>query len=316
MDREQYLQIHALPTQEVTASPTLEREQYLYVHTLSQDTPTRPAVTQTSQPQADAKATAPTVEAIVSTYEVAKGDTALDVAKNFNLDINTLIWANNLGDGNSLHIGYTLLILPVDGMLHIVEEGDTVESIAQRYKVTPEAILKYAPNHLSGDESLSTYAKIIVPGGRLEREWEPVPTRRGSTSRPALAPAPSAAAPSGAGAFIWPTQGPITNRFHSGHAGIDIAPPYGTPIYAAAAGRVVAVNQWSWSYGWHIAIDHGNGLTTLYSHNSQHFVNVGDYVEQGQAIARVGRTGKSTGPHLHFEIRVNGKAVDPIRYLP
>jgi murein DD-endopeptidase MepM/ murein hydrolase activator NlpD len=124
-------------------------------------------------------------------------------------------------------------------------------------------------------------------------------------------------APSTAG-FIWPVNGPVTSgygmRWGRLHEGIDIAAPTGTPLWAAAAGTVIYAG-WLGGYGNLVVVDHGNGLATAYAHASAILVSVGQSVAQGETIALVGSTGHSTGPHLHFEVRVNGVAVDPLVYL-
>ena len=128
----------------------------------------------------------------------------------------------------------------------------------------------------------------------------------------------------GTGVFIWPCNGPITSPFGYRthpifgttiyHAGIDIGVDYGTPIHAADGGTVIAA-EWYGGYGNAVIIDHGNGLQSLYGHNSSLTVSVGEAVSQGQVIAYAGSTGYSTGPHCHFEVRQNGEAVDPMGYL-
>ena len=128
----------------------------------------------------------------------------------------------------------------------------------------------------------------------------------------------------GTGVFIWPCNGPITSPFGYRthpifgttiyHAGIDIGVDYGTPIHAADGGTVIAA-EWYGGYGNAVIIDHGNGLQSLYGHNSSLTVSVGETVSQGQVIAYAGSTGYSTGPHCHFEVRQNGEAVDPMGYL-
>jgi murein DD-endopeptidase MepM/ murein hydrolase activator NlpD len=118
--------------------------------------------------------------------------------------------------------------------------------------------------------------------------------------------------------FIWPVNGPITSpfgmRWGRMHQGIDIGVPYGTPIHAAAAGRIIYCG-WESGYGNLTVIDHGNGLATAYGHQSSIEVHCGQDVAQGQVIGLVGATGDATGPHLHFEVRVNGTPVDPLGYL-
>lgn len=124
----------------------------------------------------------------------------------------------------------------------------------------------------------------------------------------------------GTGSFVWPTLGTITSRFgyrHSGfHSGLDIGAPTGTSVLAADSGMVTAAG-WSGNLGRRIVIDHGGGkMTTTYAHLSSILVKVGDTIDKGQLIGRVGNTGRSTGPHLHFEVRVNGKAINPLNYYP
>lgn len=124
----------------------------------------------------------------------------------------------------------------------------------------------------------------------------------------------------GTGSFVWPTMGVITSRFgyrRSGyHSGIDIGAPIGTPVLAADSGMVVDAG-WHGNLGRYVMIDHGGGRTkTIYGHLSSIAVKTGDTVEKGQLIGRVGNTGRSTGPHLHFEVRVNDKAVNPLNFYP
>lgn len=133
--------------------------------------------------------------------------------------------------------------------------------------------------------------------------------------------APTDAAPivaSGSGTLRWPVNGTLTSTFGTRwgrlHEGLDITAPPGTPVVAAAAGRVISAG-WSGGYGNLVVIDHGNGLATAYAHNASVTVSVGQDVSAGQTIATVGSTGNSTGPHVHFEVRVGGAAVDPLGYL-
>lgn len=131
---------------------------------------------------------------------------------------------------------------------------------------------------------------------------------------------------SGDTGFVWPCYGVLTSYFGyrddvpayatSNHGGIDIGVPYGTVIYAARSGIVSSATGWSGGYGYAVYLIHDGGFSTVYGHNSQLLVSPGEYVEQGQPIAYAGSTGNSTGPHLHFEVRVNGYQVDPLAYLP
>jgi murein DD-endopeptidase MepM/ murein hydrolase activator NlpD len=135
--------------------------------------------------------------------------------------------------------------------------------------------------------------------------------------------APSSAAsvttgPSSAAGFVWPVHGVLTSyygwRWGRMHEGIDLAVANGTPVVASASGTVI-VAGWMGGYGNLVVVDHGNGIATAYAHNTSVTVGVGSRVAQGQLIAYSGNTGNSTGPHVHFEVRVNGSAVDPLGYL-
>jgi peptidoglycan DL-endopeptidase CwlO len=141
---------------------------------------------------------------------------------------------------------------------------------------------------------------------------------RAATSAPSDNPSGTVATPSAAG-LIWPVQGPITSpfgpRWGGFHPGIDIGVPEGTPIHAAAAGTVIYCG-WESGYGNLVVIDHHNSLATAYAHQSRIEVSCNQNVEQGQVIGLSGCTGFCTGPHLHFEVRVNGAPVDPLGYLP
>jgi murein DD-endopeptidase MepM/ murein hydrolase activator NlpD len=144
-------------------------------------------------------------------------------------------------------------------------------------------------------------------------------TAAGTTPTTATAPPTTAPRPPSSSGMIWPTAGSVTSeygpRWGRMHQGIDISAPTGTPIYAAMAGTVIFVGVQS-GYGNIVIVDHGGGLTTAYAHQSQMASSVGQRVAQGELIGYVGSTGRSTGPHLHFETRVNGSAQNPRNYLP
>jgi len=136
-----------------------------------------------------------------------------------------------------------------------------------------------------------------------------------AAAAPTSAPADSSPSASG---FIWPVSGVLTSgfgyRWGRMHEGIDIAVPSGTPVHASASGTVI-VAGWVGGYGNLVVIDHGGGIATAYGHNTSVAVGVGQAVAQGQVISYSGSTGHSTGPHVHFEVRINGSAVDPLGYL-
>jgi LysM repeat protein len=232
-------------------------------------------------------------------YVVESGDTLWGIASEFDLDLDTLRWSNPDLESNPdlLSVGTELMILPVPGVYHVVEAGETVSAIAERYGVAQIDILEYPLNDLAAPEELQTGQKLVVPHGRKD------------LARPA--PQPSLDSP-----FAWPLVGRITQGFTNAHRAIDIGAPYGSSVYAGRAGRVIRSGWARSGYGYTVILDHGDGLVSLYSHMKGSWVAAGDWVERGQLIGAVGSTGKSSGPHMHFEVRVGGAQVDPLGYLP
>ena len=150
----------------------------------------------------------------------------------------------------------------------------------------------------------------------LQAESASLAARIRSAQSSSIVPAPTGAA--SAAGYVWPVHGVLTSsygwRWGRMHEGIDIAVSNGTPVVAAAAGTVI-VAGWMGGYGNLVVVDHGGGVSTAYGHNTSVAVGVGQQVAQGQLIAYSGNTGNSTGPHVHFEVRINGAAVDPLGYL-
>lgn len=255
------------------------------------------------------------------TYVVQQGDTVSSIALAFNLDQRTLVWANEglAKSPDSLAIGQSLLVLPVNGAYHTVVEGDTLESIAAKYEVSPDDILAYRGNGITKASQVAVGMNLIIPGAKLPDVPRvvktPVPARQAEAAR-YTAPASDQAQSSGTGSFNWPLSGMITQGYSGYHPGIDIHTPAGRPVYAADAGTVTLVSWMQTSYGYHVIIDHGNGVETLYAHLSAIGVEVGQAVGKGDEIGKVGSTGRSTGPHLHFEVRENGSRRNPFNYLP
>ena len=195
--------------------------------------------------------------------------------------------------------------------LLLTEKGRVEEVVQEAEAKKNEILAKYEEKSALINEAQQDVEALEA----LEDELE----RRSRAIQAALAIHTGGAAPSGR--LIWPTSGgAITSgfgpRWGRMHTGIDIPRPYGTPVYAAADGTVVqVVTGWGGGYGNYIVIYHGGGISTLYSHNSRNAVSVGQEVKAGQIIGYVGSTGRSTGPHLHFEVRVNGSPVNPQGYL-
>ncbi len=245
----------------------------------------------------------------IITYTVQLGDTVQGIAAQFDLQPTTIMWANPAVEDapDLLRIGQELVILPVDGVYHTVKEGDTLESIAKKYKVEVEAITSCPYNGLQPpDFAIEPGMKLIVPGG--EKPWVP----KVVTSY--TGPVPEGAR--GTGLFQWPILGYITQGYWYGHRAIDIGVPVGTAVHAADGGFVSFAGWTDVGYGYLIVIDHANGFATYYAHLSNFYVMAGQKVERGQVIGSTGNTGWSTGPHLHFEIRYMGVPQNPRAYLP
>lgn len=225
-------------------------------------------------------------------YTVQPGDTLSQVANDFGISVNSLIWANNLKDSDYLSLGQELKIPPVSGVIHVVKSGDSIQSIAKKYSVSEEKIIEF--NGLPKDGSLKLSEEIIVPDGKIQIAGQYV--AYSSNIR-------FARLPELAGFFFLPAQGYNWGRIH-GRNGIDVANLCGSPIYAAAAGSVIAAlgNGWNGGAGKYIKISHGNEIYTLYAHLSRLLISGGDPVLKGQLIGLMGSTGLSTGCHLHFEV--------------
>lgn len=250
----------------------------------------------------------------VTTYVVQNGDTIGGIANRFGITQRTIQNANSMSNADFIKPGQELLIPPITGVLHKVAKGDTVASIATKYKVEAQEILDF--NHLADASAINVDQTIIVPGGQIPE----VPVERPAQTRPGrpgyTGPVPGPAPTIGGGKLNWPTSGRKINQyFRYGHTGIDVECNYSNPIYAARAGTVSAVIYARYGYGYHIIINHGGSLQTLYGHNSKIFVKPGQKVAQGQSIAMCGSTGRSTGTHVHFETIVNGRKVNPLSYL-
>ncbi len=242
-------------------------------------------------------------------YEVLDGETLTDIAGYFGLQPQTLVWANELPDPSLIYPGQLLLIPPGDGALLYVVEGDTVEAIADRFGVDPADIYDYGFNGLGGDAVLRAGQQLLVPGDFLPALPETSPLGAAQAGEDVEGPA--------TGTFIWPTDGWVSQEFHTGHLGVDIANDAWTPVNAMDGGVVIFAGWSDYGLGYAVGIDHGNGFQTWYGHlAAQPYVEVGQIIWQGGYLGPMGSTGRSTGPHLHLVMLKDGVYVNPLEFLP
>lgn len=245
---------------------------------------------------------------IVSVYIVRKGDTISEIAELFGVTANTIRWANDIGKNDRIKIGDTLVILPVTGTKHVVTKGDSLAKIAKKYGTSVEDISSY--NGVD-DETLAVGSTIIVPDGEIAYVEPPAPVKKPGTKKPGTATknVPRHIGPDGnpfqVAYFASPLLSYTKTQGIHGWNGVDLAAPTGAPVSAAAPGRVVIAREGGWNggYGSYVVIEHENGAQTLYAHMSGVTTYVGATVAQNETIGFVGSTGKSSGSHLHFEIR-------------
>jgi len=242
----------------------------------------------------------------IEKYEVRGGDTLDTIAKKFEISVETIKWANDLKT-DVIKPGQNLDIPPITGVVHKVVSGDTVYSIAKKYGTDAQGIVNFPFNDFADLDTFSlTSGQILyVPGGSIR----PVP------QGPSRFVAQIQAGVKGSSSFIWPTTGGITQYPAWYHMALDIANSSAPPILAADSGTVIYAGCLNYGYGCHIVIDHGNGYQTLYGHMSSYLPDAGSSVVQGQQIGVMGSTGRSTGTHLHFEIKSGGALLNPLNFL-
>jgi murein DD-endopeptidase MepM/ murein hydrolase activator NlpD len=243
-------------------------------------------------------------------YQVEPGDTIGTIAEKFGITVNTVLWANKLSSTSTIRPGDKLVILPTNGVLHQVKNGDTVDKIAKYYNTNSEKVLEFNALPDSSDIKIGEY--LIVPDGKVP---PPPPTPRSSVASKNTVRLPVTVVPTN-GKMMWPNGcSRISQYFGWRHTGLDIACKAGSPILAADDGVVSRVQYIKTGYGHNVIIDHGDGVQTLYAHMTTIFVEKGETVKRGQEIGLEGSTGRSTGPHLHFEVRINGKVYNPLNYI-
>lgn len=286
-------------------------------------------------------------QAVVHT--VKSGENVESIAKQYKISAETIRSVNGIATGSPIQPGQELIILPVDGTLHVVRKGQTLARISQLYDISQDAIARQ--NSIKGGFILEGQ-QLVIPGGkpiggmvpaiatmqegeltfggslpdkdiqlRLRQQQQGTPTRMPSDGGASAKTAPAAAVQPTSGILQMPCNNCfITQYYHGGHYALDIQTRGGGPIFAAEAGTVIRAETsgWNGGYGLVVEVDHGNGLITLYAHNKEVYVKVGDKVERGQTIAWMGNTGLvygATGIHTHFEVHSHGVKKNPLLYL-
>jgi LysM repeat protein len=241
-------------------------------------------------------------------HKVEDGENFWTIASDNKIDLFTLIGANP-DLPMSARLNRQVNILTERGVLHTVQKGETIQTIAALYKTDPKGLEKLNDIHWWWWKRLKEGDVLFIPGVRpirMTAEWRSYFSKRGVFGDPL-----------GRWGIITSPFGkrsdPLTGDVRH-HSGVDLRAKWGDRVYAASSGRVIFTGI-SGGYGNLIQIVHKNGYITLYGHLSKILVKVGDKIKRGQLIGRVGETGRVTGPHLHFEIRKNGKAVDPLPYI-
>ncbi len=232
----------------------------------------------------------------ISVYVVREGDALSQIAEMYGVTTNTILWANDLSSASAIQPGDTLVILPIVGVRHTVLKGETLSSILKKYDADLEEVLDY--NNLASADAIAVGDELMIPGGQLHT----------SSNKLASAPTPTktsgGSTASGAG-FSHPLPGSIRTQGIHGYNGVDLAASAGTPVLSAGTGTVIVAKAsgWNGGYGNYVVIKHANGAQTLYAHLSTVYASVGEQVGSGEQIGIIGNTGKSTGIHLHFEVR-------------
>lgn len=230
----------------------------------------------------------------ITVHTVKKGETLWSIAKKHDINIDTLIGANDISNMNQIKPGEKIIILPIKGILYNLGPGESLSGISDRFEINIENIIE--ANNIKDGDNVEQGRLLLLPGAvpefcykdRLEQ------------------------------LFIRPVSAPISSyygkRWGKMHEGVDFSINPGTPIKAAGSGRVI-YSGWVSGYGRTIIIEHQRGLRTLYAHNTVLLADRGEYVYRGEIISKSGNTGNTTGPNLHFEVQVNGRPANPLNYL-
>ncbi|HEY5714136.1 MAG TPA: M23 family metallopeptidase [Candidatus Gracilibacteria bacterium] len=246
------------------------------------------------------------------TYNAKPGDNISKIAHKFGLKVSTLLWANRLTSKETISVGQEIIVPPTDGIYYKVQAQDTLSEIAKSYGIELAKIQAY--NVIQND--------VIKPGQSIflpEAKKIYIAPRTYVTNTTSSDRTQTISSVQGF-RIMRPAVGVLTQGYHGGHFALDIANSLNTPIYASAPGKVIKASDGGWNYGYgrHVIIDHGNNIQTMYAHNNLIKVEEGQEVKAGELIALMGNTGRVFGPtgiHLHFELRINGKKVNPSYYF-
>jgi len=247
----------------------------------------------------------------ISVYEVREGDSLSGIAVMFDVSVNTIKWANNIT--GSITPGQKLVILPVSGLRYKVTKGDTLASIAKNHDADLTEIALF--NGLAEDAPLAVGEEVVVPNAESNPAFAVAKPKTSTKSGAGSVKTNKVGTTPAAGGYYGnPAPGSVITQGLHGYNGVDFGAPTGTSIVAAAPGTVILSKGdggWNGGYGNYVIVSHGNGTQTLYSHMSSVSVSVGDELSRGDYIGAIGSTGKSTGPHLHLEVR---GATNPFGY--
>jgi len=232
----------------------------------------------------------------ISVYTVREGDALSFIAEMYGVTTNTIIWANDLKNATDIKPGQSLVILPIAGVQHVVADGDTLSSLVKKYDADLTELLSY--NNLTADSELVIDTELIIPGAQVAT----------AAVKTIAAPVKSSVGATSGSWLTHPAPGALRTQGIHGYNGIDLAAGYGSTIRAAASGEVIVAKATGWNggYGAYIVIKHNNGVQTLYAHLSEVYVGVGEWVSAASTIGTMGNSGRSTGTHLHFEVRGGG----------
>ncbi|MBO8172034.1 MAG: M23 family metallopeptidase [Bacillaceae bacterium] len=254
----------------------------------------------------------------VMVYKIQKGDTLSEIASRYNVSLQELIAYNRISNPHLLSIGLELKI-PPEEKLYYVKAGDTLEKIAKENEISIEELLEKNPILKEASDALYVGQPLKIPEIKqtISQNYYAVNPKRQIVTIASRKKEQSFPIP----AMSWPVTGKITSHFGQRwgklHAGIDIwnEKEGEAVIKAAKPGKVVKVKRDHYGYGYHVVLDHGNGIQTYYAHMRQITVQEGDWVSEGARLGYMGSTGNSTGYHLHFEIRYQGRPINPLPYL-